>query len=137
VNWINGQVYWSNPVLKEVLKLKVPITMLYGEHDTIVPSHHGHVIADLLGPNIKCIEMANTGHSIIYGTDLAKTIHNACCIACTADTNVCQFGDHIPDDDLCSFRTYWSRQESMKIIEQLYSWLRGIKSANNSIVKMT
>lgn len=44
-----GHIWWSRPVLREILALEVPVSVLWGEHDDIFPVDHGKMLAHVLG----------------------------------------------------------------------------------------
>jgi pimeloyl-ACP methyl ester carboxylesterase len=52
---------WKRPLLLEFLSLRVPVALIYGELDTIMPPHQGEFFANMAGaanrnPNSSCIE---------------------------------------------------------------------------------
>jgi len=59
------QGYWNEPVLDKLLRLPIPISLMYGELDTLVPSHQGLVIRGLRS-DITVDVVKNGGHNPIY-----------------------------------------------------------------------
>jgi pimeloyl-ACP methyl ester carboxylesterase len=65
--------YWMYPKLHEMLKINKPVILVYGEHDSIVPSHQGHVISNLTGGVIESHIIKNEGH-FLTGDTFTKEI---------------------------------------------------------------
>jgi len=53
---------WSRPALHELLGLRVPVGLIYGERDTIMPPHQGYVLSRLGGLPLRVV--AGAGHSV-------------------------------------------------------------------------
>ena len=129
VNWLTGEAFWNNPALKELTQIKSPISLVYGDCDTISPPHQGHLLAGLLGPKITCMELADTGHSITGGSskNLIKIIEAAYASAGEIDQVARAFGANIPNDEFLSYRSFWSKKDTIQIIDNLYSWLEKLR----------
>jgi pimeloyl-ACP methyl ester carboxylesterase len=56
------QGYWKDPILSKLLRLPVPISLIYGELDTLIPSDQGLVIRGL-SSDITIDIVKNEGHS--------------------------------------------------------------------------
>jgi len=58
------QGYWKVPILDKLLLLNVPISLVYGELDTLIPSHQGLVVRGLRA-DITVHIVKNEGHNPI------------------------------------------------------------------------
>ncbi len=132
VNWKIGEAFWNNPALKTLTQLKSTVTFIYGECDTITPYHQGQLFSKLLGSNIKCIKLINTGHTINIKSSnyFTKIIKDACSSAGKVDQVAKVFGNNIPNNEFLSYRSYWNKQDTVRIINNLYFWLQQIREYN-------
>ena len=115
-----SEAFWHNTALDELLKIKCRMALIYGEFDSITPLHQGKVLAELLGPSIPCIALANTGHNITDAPDAATAIQLA-----YDKASFLSYKDRvIPKSTLRTFTSCWSLSDTANSIERLYEWLR-------------
>jgi pimeloyl-ACP methyl ester carboxylesterase len=60
---IQNKMIWTHPQLDTVLTLPVPIAFVYGDEDTIIPYHQGHILCKLHS-HIYTYTMKHTGHFV-------------------------------------------------------------------------
>ena len=58
-------MFWNYPVLSKLLYLYHPITLIYGEHDNLTPSHQG-LLAQGIHPHIQMEVISKEFHSPLY-----------------------------------------------------------------------
>lgn len=54
---------WRQPTLCRLLRLNKPLAFIYGEHDTIMPSHQGTAFVRISGAPVPHIVVKGAGHS--------------------------------------------------------------------------
>ena len=134
VEWCTGKAYWHTPAIKELLQIQARVALIYGEADSIAPPHQGRLLAELLGPDIICIELAGTGHSITKGPHdaLVQAIELAYNTAATINEAARSWAVRI-GNDLFSYTSCWSTADTNRNIKQLYTWLRNTNGRTQSI----
>ena len=63
VHFTYRESYWKYPCLAELLALKAPVSLIYGEHDTLFPMHQGCAISLLSNAKIKCLVVRDASHA--------------------------------------------------------------------------
>lgn len=56
--------FWNRPALGWLLEIPAPITLVFGENDTLIPSHHG-LVTKGLRPDIRVRIIRNASHNPI------------------------------------------------------------------------
>jgi pimeloyl-ACP methyl ester carboxylesterase len=58
-------IYWNTPIMDKLLALKIPISLIYGENDNIMPSHQGLLIQGIR-PDIELDIIEGEFHNPIH-----------------------------------------------------------------------
>lgn len=56
-------VYWKDPCLTTLLSINVPIGLIYGENDPLIPVYQGCLLSLLTNGNMKCMVIKNAFHA--------------------------------------------------------------------------
>lgn len=123
VKWPLGEANWHSPILQELIELKVPVSLIYGEVDSIMPLHQGKTIASVIGEKIRCFVIPQAGHEItsVDSGILTRMIINALDTAQLPSPMVSR--NEFPICNFLKFTSFLSRQDSQRIIDALYNWL--------------
>lgn len=72
ITFSGTRAYWNLPMFEVLndISQKIPISTIWGELDSIIPSKQGIILNDIF--DIPCIIIENTGHSPIHGCNANK-----------------------------------------------------------------
>ena len=80
ITWRVTGSWWNCPSLIELLSLNVPVSIVYGEKDNIMPAHAGHLVVQLSASSIKChiiLKAWHMPHLIDGGRPFCDVIRSA------------------------------------------------------------
>jgi hypothetical protein len=125
INWLSGESYWNTPIFKKLLKLDNPISFIYGDLDTIIPIHQGKLLTILLGNNVQCLPLYNTGHFITDSPidSLIRIIEVAYDNANKSNSFTKNIINKITNNRLLKYRSFFNYNKTKTTIINLYSLL--------------
>ncbi len=131
INWLSGETYWNTPILKKLLQLKTRISFIYGDLDTIIPIHQGKLLTKLLGKNIKCLPLHNTGHFITKcQVDLLINVIGIAYNKASKINSTKNIVNKITNKKLLIYRSFFNYNKTKTIIKDLYSFLINLNDIN-------
>lgn len=71
--------WWNTPCLPAMLAMPVPLSLIYGETDTIIPAAQGALVCGLLGGGVRCWVVEGAWHNPVRtreGNDVAGVLYH-------------------------------------------------------------
>jgi len=124
INWLSGETYWNKPILKKLLQLDIPISFIYGDLDTIIPIHQGQLLTILLGKNVQCLPLHNTGHFITKcPIDLLINTIELAYNKASKNNSTKNIIKKITNNKLLIYRSFFNYNKTKTAIKDLYIFL--------------
>ena len=113
--------YWKYPCLHVFAKLKVPVGLIYGETDSLIPIHQGRVLSMLSGSLIPCFSVKgawHAPHAIRFIPDFVDKFKDAL-EGARKPVEVMRTQDYVLQD-LVPYSSCFNCRLSAQLIEELY-----------------
>lgn len=109
---------WKYPCISTLLDVQVPYVFIYGEFDTLTPSHEGVMVNMLTEGVVKCFCIKGTYHNPHYKLSTFLPVLNDA-------LHVCSYVPiRIRNSSCC--KGYWSRHYTREQINKMYETFLGI-----------
>jgi pimeloyl-ACP methyl ester carboxylesterase len=136
--------YWKHPMLRDIIGLQMPLSLVYGETDKIIPYHNGVAISEISDGNVPCYILQGGGHAPFKGGKrpelFVKVVLDAFAIAAPFNSSSKEIATMFTDDDMCRFKTSFSFTHAMEDIKkqyQHYKQLTGTTLSKGKVMWMT
>jgi pimeloyl-ACP methyl ester carboxylesterase len=126
------ECYGHKPCLSTILRLKVPVALVWGKKDPLIPLEQARVLTYLMGPDSRCFVVDDGSHSPveINGEERGDRFANALELAFTGATQLPETAAKLAalieenEERFLSFRGSFDVYATKDVIAAMYVWLR-------------